>query len=210
MSLKKPVKWKEIDFNKIHIGLDKKIAKLFYETEQGLQELNIQFPHMHLPFGIKENENKNQWSNFKEYYLDSCIKDFSEKEKFNNFLNTLNEVIIKQINDFNNFKEPCTSANYYNVQKSNEIIKLNIMRNKEGDFNSYLFKYNPNKKHEKVLLKEENIHDIIKKGIVFIPTVNCSKIYYYKENYGSVWNIIQMLIIEKQKTTNSVYTSYGF
>ena len=89
------------------------------------------------------------------------------------------------------------------------------MRDKEGNFNSYVFRYNSAKKHDKVLIKDENIHEVIKAKTIFIPIVNCSKIYYYKERYGSIWNLIQMLIIEKQvetapKPESNIYTQYGF
>ena len=222
-NLKKPVKWKEFNFDCLKIGLDKKTPKLYYERRDEndapvLDELQIQFPHMNVPFGIKENEHKNQWSNFKEYYFDCSLKHSVEEENFNNFMQKLNEKIKSLINECSSFKEPCTDDNYGNIERTgkfNSLIKLNVLRDKEGNFNSYVFRYNSAKKHDKVLIKDENIHEVIKAKTIFIPIVNCSKIYYYKERYGSIWNLIQMLIIEKQvetapKPESNVYTQYGF
>lgn len=217
MSVKKPIKWKEMDFDKLKVGLDKKTVKLYYEKKDEnnnsiLEDFQIQLPHMHLPFGLKENENKNQWSNFKEYYFDCGLKDFSEKDNFNQFLTNLNNKVMTLINESKNFKDNCNENNYYKIHKSNNLIKLNLLRDKEGNFNSYVFKYNSGKKHEKILLKDENIYDVVKQGTMFIPTINCSKIYFYKEKFGSIWNIVQMLTIEKteKKSDNNVYTAYSF
>jgi hypothetical protein len=225
MSVKKPIKWKEIDFNKIKIGLDKKTVKLYYEktNENGdviSEDLQIQFPHMFLPFGLKENENKSQWSNFKEYYFDCSIRQDSEESNFNNFLNNLNSRIMTLINEQSSFKEDCIENNYGKIEKTSKfknLIKLNIQRSKDGNFNSYFFKYNSAKKHDKLLIKDENINDILKYGTIFIPTINCSKIYYYKDKYGSVWNLVQMLIIDTPENkpgnnnVSNVYTTqYSF
>ena len=232
MSTKKPIKWKEIDLSKLKIGLCKKTPKLYYEETDSegnvnLNDLQIQFPHMFLPFGLKENETKSQWSNFKEYYFDCSLKNDSEEVSFNKFLNELNSRIVFLINEFNSFKEPCNENNYSKIEKIGKfksLIKFNIQRDKEGTFNSYVFKYNNAKKHDKILLKDENISNVIKQRTVFIPTVNCSKIYFYKDKYGSIWNIVQMLIIEKENDTNNsngsngsngnnvnnVYNMYGF
>lgn len=223
MSVKKPVKWKEIDLSKIKLGLDKKTPKLYYEKADSegnviLEELQIQFPHMFLPFGLKENETKSQWSNFKEYYFDCSLRNDSEEVSFNKFLNELNTRIMVLINEFSNFKEPCNENTYSKIERSGKyksLIKLNIQRDKEGTFNSYVFKYSNVKKHDKMLLKDENIFNILKSGTVFIPTINCSKIYYYKEKYGSIWNVVQMLIIEKENNVNNntkdnVYNTYSF
>ncbi len=221
MSTKKPIKWKEIDFNKIKIGLDKKTVKLYYEktNENGdliTEDLQIQFPHMYLPFGLKENENKSQWSNFKEYYFDCSLRHDSEESNFNTFLNNLNSRIMNLINEHDNFKENCDENNYGKIERSGKyksLMKLNIQRDKEGNFNSYFFKYNSAKKHDKLLIKDENINNTLKQGTIFIPTINCSKIYYYKDKFGSIWNIVQMLIIETFENKikeNNIYTQYSF
>jgi hypothetical protein len=230
MSSRKPVKWKEIDFEKIKIGLDKKTVKLYYEktNECGdliTEDLQIQFPHMYLPWGVKENENKSQWSNFKEYYYDCSLRNDSEESNFNSFLENLNKKIKTLISQHSSFKEECNENNYGKIErpgKFKSLIKLNIQRDKEGNFNSYFFKYNSAKKHDKILIKDENIHEILKPGTIFIPTINCSKIYYYKDKYGSVWNMIQMLIINTSENkssdnnnnnnnnNNNIYTQYSF
>jgi hypothetical protein len=219
MSLKKPVKWKEIDFNKIKIGLDKKTVKLYYEKNNEVgdlitEDLQIQLPHMYLPFGLKDNENKSQWSNFKEYYFDCTLRNDDEESNFNTFLENLNKRITSLINEHTGFKQECNENNYGKIQKSGKfknLIKLNIQRDKEGNFNSYFFKYNTAKKHDKILIKDENINSTLRQGTVFIPTINCSKIYYYNEKYGSLWNIVQMLIIPETKIQdNSIYTQYSF
>ncbi len=216
---KKPIKWKDLDFNKIKIGLDKKTTKLYYErleqNETVLEELQIQFPHMIIPFGLKQNENKNQWSNFKEYYFDCSLKQNEEEENFNKFLSNLNSKIIELINNSSQFKEPCTAESYNSIEKTgkyNSLIKVNIQRDKEGNFNSYVFSYNTSKKHDKILVKDENINDVIKPKTIFIPIINCSKIYFYKDRYGSIWNLVQMLIIDvnKPKVVDDVYTKYAF
>jgi hypothetical protein len=230
MTTNSPIKWKDLDFAKIKLGKEKRKIKLYYQQSTEpitLTALHIQLPHMYMPFNIRENENKSSWTNFKEYQLDCSLQNQDLSEVFDNFMTKLNETIINLINESGDFENNCTTNNFNPIMRQNlnykPLLKLNIKRDADGDFKSFVFNkltIDGKIKNQTVVLKDSKITDILKKRTVFIPSIECGKVYFYKDNYGTIWDLVQMLIFpQKEKTANnsansenstSMYTNYAF
>lgn len=222
-----PIKWKNFDFSKMKLGKEKRKVKLYYQvTETSLMPLHIQLPHMYMPFNVRQNDNKSSWSNYKEYQLDCSLQNKDLTEPFDNFMTKLNEKIANLINDFSEFQITCTENNCNSVMRKNgnykPLLKLNVKRDADGDFESFIFNklvIDEKIQNQKVVLKDSTIETVLKKGIVFIPSIECAKVYFFKDNYGTIWDLVQMLIFpEVEKNVNdstsenlkNTYTKYAF
>lgn len=193
-----PIRWDEIDFSKIELVSEKKTQKIYYRKNK-IEDLVIQMPRLSIPYGLVENENKSQYSNFKEYYMNGVLNEEKNFTEYDTFLKNFTDTIIKMINK-NEDKEVCSIDNFYSLQKKS--IKLNFARKKSGEFETLVFKVNKNKP-EKLLINDSNITDYFNTLSVIVPTINCSRVFFFKEKYGITWNIVQCVVITSPSTTTT-------
>lgn len=152
---------------------------------------------LYSPFGVKSVIK--QWSNFTEYTLDVSINEY-QGELFKTFLENLDEKIKELISDNNDlFKDEIDIANYNYILKENKtypkLIRLQLPRDKNGNFESVIFDENKNK----IKIDDSNIKNVLCKGKSFKCIMECTKLWTYEGKVGSLWNIKQMRFSEKQK-----------
>ena len=183
----------KFDPSLLSIGKSGRAFKLLYNKEP----LQFCTSTMYSPFGVK-SVNK-EWSNFTEYYI-YCSVNLSSTDSavnFKNFLDKLNDSIgelsltsvdtLKKPND--NVPDEVVYSPFYKENGSYpKLIKAQLSRDRNGNFDSFVFDH----AKTKIKLSDSNICDILSKGKIFKSIIECSKIWYYNGKVGSMWNIIQL------------------
>lgn len=203
-----------IDINTISWD-DLKLAKSGRTLKLIYEKIPLSFctAALYTPFGVK-SVIKN-WSNFTEYTMDVSINEISENQNFKEFLEKLDEKLKELIVDNNDlFKDPINIENYNYILKENKtfpkLIRLQLPRDKNGNFESFIFDENKNK----IKIDDNNIKDILCKGTTFKCIIECSKLWIYEGRIGTIWNIKQLKfserpkqkeIIEESSVKNDVY-----
>jgi hypothetical protein len=87
---------------------------------------------------------------------------------------------------------------YSSIMRENgsypKLVKLQLPRDKNGNFTSFMF----DEHKEKIKINDKNIEELLAKGKVFKCIIECSKIWAYKNKVGSIWNVVQMKFSENQ------------
>lgn len=197
MSDSKMIDINKIDFDNIQLVKVGRGFKLSY-NKQPLQFLTST---LYTPFGVKSIDNK--WSNFSEYSIDCSINaaQTESAQTFNTFLSKLDEVINEKLKSnlhlFGNTNE--TDLIYSPILKQNKtypkLMKLNLTRDKNGNFTSFVFDEEKNK----VKIDESNIEEILPKRKIFKCIIECNKVWVYNGRMGSSWNIVQLKLSENSK-----------
>jgi len=87
---------------------------------------------------------------------------------------------------------------YNNILRQNgnypKLVKFNLPRDKNGNFESFIFDINK----EKIPVSENNIEEILSKGKVFRAIIECVKVWVYNGKVGSIWKVVQLKFSEKE------------
>lgn len=179
-------------------------VKLLYNKEP----VQICTSTLYSPFGIKSIEK--DWSNFTEYSIDCSINHSNSESaaSFKTLLETLDveieKLLRKNIGMFQNVKISDESEITYSpIYKGNgdypKLFKLQLPRDKLGNFESFIFDSSKNK----IKLTDGNITETLAKRKYFKCIIQCSKVWYYNGKIGSIWNIEQLRFSEKAPPSNS-------
>ena len=196
-----------VDWDKFVLAKSGRTIKLLYDKE------NVQFctSSLYSPFGVKAI-NKD-WSTFTEYNIDCSLNNAqtSNSTSFKTFIEKLDEQIKllaeKQIDIFNKGQELNTFT-YSAMLRENgtypKLMKLQMTRDKNGNFTSVVFDENKNK----MLMSESNIDEVLSKGKVFKCIVECAKVWCFNGKIGSIWNIVQLKFSDKTTIKSNAKEPY--
>jgi len=182
-----------VDWNNFRIAKSGRAIKLLYNKEP------VQFctAALYTPFGVRSQVK--EWSAFTEYHLD-CSLDQATSEAasaFRNFLSQLDEKIKELVVENKDMfaEDDCI---YTPMLKENgsypKLLKLNLQRDRNGNFQSFVFDTNK----DKIKISDSNIEELLSKGKVFKCIIECSKLWCFKGKIGSIWTINQLKFIEKR------------
>jgi hypothetical protein len=188
----------------IKLGKSGRAVKLFCNKEP----IQICTSTMYLPFGVK-SVNK-EWNNFSEYSIDCSLNQSSSetsvvfRDTINDLDSVINELVKANLSMFNNKNETATDSFVYSpMLRENKtypkLMKLQLPRDKNGNFESFIFDEN---KH-KVPVDENNITEILHKGRTFKAIIECVKVWYYNGKVGSIWKVVQLKFAEKTISDNT-------
>jgi hypothetical protein len=197
--------------NSLKLGKSGRAVKLFYNKEP----IQICSSTLYTPFGVKSLTK--EWSNYAEYNIDCSLNQSTSETSviFRNGIEKLDKIIEKlvkeNLNLFNS-KNETTNENfvYSPILRENstypKLMKLQLARDKNGNFESFIF----NENKEKVKIDENNIDTILSKGKTFKTIIECVKVWYYNGKVGSIWKIVQLKFSEKtfnkQDSEEELYT----
>jgi hypothetical protein len=201
----------EIDWSLLSLGKSGRTVKLLYNKKP------FQFctSLLYTPFGVKSNSK--DWSKFDEYYLDCSLNQSTSEVSINfrDFVSKLDEKIVDLIK--NNAElmsiDKNTEFTYNSILRENKnypkLMKLQLPRDKNGNFDCFVFNHDKTK----IKIDETNIEEVLVKGKIFKCIIECSKLWYFKEKVGSLWNIVQLKFADIKSTnvpqndTQNLYNS---
>lgn len=196
---------KQVAWESFKLGKSGRNVKLLY----GKEPVKFCTSTLYTPFGVK-SINKD-WSNFTEYSVDCSLNNAQSESatSFRTFLETLDmkiKELVEQNQDMFNSKE--SDFSYTNILRENgsypKLMKLQFVRDKNGNFTSFIF----DDKKNKLPVDESTLSQLVSKGQNFKCIIECSKVWFYNGKVGTIWNIVQLKLSEKQiKSTNA--TSYN-
>jgi small-conductance mechanosensitive channel len=192
---------KDLDIDNVEIVKVKEDRRSFFTL--CLNELPLEFSTsiLYTPFGI--NKNINNYTHNNEYSINISVNSSDQENatKSREMLEKLDEKIKNLINDNLDFFKVESKWEYMSCYKNNKdypkLMKLNFNRDKNGNFITHVFDSNK----EKILLNEENLEELFKKGSSFKAIINCAKVWSYNNRIGTIWNIKQLLISPPQTET---------
>lgn len=180
-----PTKVTEVDWDGFNLAKSGRTVKLLYKKEP------VQFctTSLYTPFGVKWMSK--EWSSFDDYWIDCSMNRNSEE--FKTFMEKLDETIKTLVKDNSHlFQNLTDDFAYSSVLRENgaypKLMKLGLPRDKNGNFTCFLF--DENKK--KIKLDEGNIEGLLKKGKIFKCIIECTKVWSYNGQVGSIWNVVQL------------------
>lgn len=192
----------DVDWSAFSLGKSGRSVKLLYNKTP------FQFctSLLYTPFGVKSNSK--DWAKFDEYYLDCSLNQSTSEQScnFREFVDNLDKKIVDLINENKDLLNiQSTSEFMYNsILRENKnypkLIKLQMPRDKNGNFDCFVF----NSDKTKIKIDETNIEDVLVKGKIFKCIIECSKIWYFKEKVGSLWNIVQLKFAETPKINDDI------
>lgn len=186
--------------DEVKLGKSGRAIKLLYNKEP----LQICTSTLYTPFGM-QSVNK-EWSNFTEYSLDCSLNQSSSETSisFKTFVDKLDDIIKKLVKEnitlFNTKTETANENFIYNsILRENgnypKLLKLQFTRDKQGNFESFIF----DEQKEKVPINENNIETIITKGKIFKTIIECIKVWYYNGKVGTLWKVVQLKFCERER-----------
>lgn len=201
----------DLDLSKLKIGKSGRMVKLMYNKEP----LQLVTCKLYTPFGAKVVSNN--YSNFSNCYIDCSLNQSNSDSsvKYQVLLedldNRIKELIKESVHLFNTDSEAnaeqSVELNYKPILKENKtypkLMKITLPRDTKGNFDFVIFDENK----EKVTITDNNIETILHKGKVFKGIIECGKIWYYKDNFGTTWNLKQMKFAEREITKNETSKS---
>jgi hypothetical protein len=196
------VNLQNLNLDSLELVKSNKVVKLMMKREDGSYQ-NFQFStaKMYVPFGVKTYNN--QYSSFPNCHIDCSLNQAKTDASlaFRELLKALDFKLMTLIKEnqhlFAKDSVECDMSTYSQFLRDNnnypELMKLNLPRDKNGNFSFFVF----NENREKVMINDANVEELLKKGIIFKGIVECSKVWYYNGKYGSQWNLVQ-LKLEKE------------
>jgi hypothetical protein len=190
-----------LDDSNLKLGKSGRAVKLLYNKEP----IQICSSTMYTPFGVK-SVNK-EWSNYAEYNINCSLNQSTSETSitFKNAIEKLDKIIEKlvkeNINLFNSKNENANENFIYSpILRENgsypKLMNLQVSRDKNGNFESFIF----NENKQKVKIDENNISEILSKGKTFKTILECVKVWYYNGKVGSIWKIVQLKFSERTFT----------
>lgn len=196
-----------IESGNFKLGKSGRAVKLFYEKEP----LQICTSTMYLPFGVK-SLNK-EWSNFSEYNIDCSLNasgsdvSVSFRKSIEQIDTIIKDLTLQNLELFHNKNERANADfKYSSILRENgtypKLMKLQLPRDKNGNFESFIFDENK----QKISIDEENIDEILSRGKTFKAIIECSKVWYFNGKVGSIWKVVQLKFSDKNKEENTNQT----
>lgn len=189
---------KTVDSNAFKLGKSGRAIKLLYDKNP----VQLCTSTLYSPFGVKPTIK--EWSNFTEYNLDCSLNQSNSENSvsFRELIEKLDNIIINLVKEnvglFNLKNASDNDFVYSPILKENgnypKLMKLNLSRDKNGNFESFIFDV----KKEKILLNENNIQDVLSKGKVFKAIIECVKVWYYNGKVGTIWKVVQLKFSDKE------------
>lgn len=187
-----------LEIENLKLGKSGRAVKLMYNKEP----VQICTSTLYCPFGVKFVAK--EWSNFTEYYIDCFLNNSKSdisvnfKKSIENFDELIQKLVKENITLFNSKTETANDHfSYSPILRENgsypKLMRLQLTRDKNGNFESFLFDENK----QKIPLKESNIENILCKGKVYKTIIECVKVWYYNGKVGSMWKIVQLKFSEK-------------
>lgn len=196
----------DIDWNAFSLGKSGRTIKLLYNKTP------FQFctSLLYSPFGIKSTSK--DWSKYDEYYIDCSLNqsDSDMSIEFREFVSKLDDKIIELTNNNKELLNITGNFDYNKILRENKnypkLMKLQLPRDKNGNFDCFVFGTDKSK----IKIDETNIEEVLSKGKIFKCIIECSKLWYFKEKVGSIWNIVQLKFTDVKvvnENTNNIYNS---
>lgn len=185
---------KDLHIDDIEIVKIKEDRRSFFTLCQGETPIEFSTSILYTPFGI--NKNVNNYTHTNEYYINVSVNSIDTENaiKSREMLENLDKKIESLVRENLHLFKVDENWEYLSCYKNNsdypKLIKLNFNRDKHGNFITHVFDSN----REKILLDEENIEELFKKGASFKAIINCGKLWSYNNRIGSIWNINQLLV----------------
>jgi hypothetical protein len=187
-----------LEIEKLKLGKSGRAVKLMYNKEP----VQICTSTLYCPFGVKFVAK--EWSNFTEYYIDCFLNNSKSdisvnfKKSIEHFDELIQKLVKENITLFNSKTETANEQFLYSpILRENgnypKLMRLQLTRDKNGNFESFLFDENK----QKISLKESNIENVLCKGKVCKTIIECVKVWYYNGKVGSIWKIVQLKFSEK-------------
>jgi hypothetical protein len=179
-------------------------CKLTYSKDgQDAKEFKFSTNTMYSPFGINSNQNK---YNPNIDYSISCSINSSDTEfatitrdKFQDLDKKIEEIVMDKQQELSIKDEYIYNSFYKNSGNYPKLIKFNFQRDTHGNFKTLVF--DSNKK--KIALNESNIEELFKKGALFKVVAINKKIWYYADKVGTIWDLDQVLLVDKSDENDS-------
>lgn len=187
-----------LDITNLKLGKSGRAVRLLY----GKEPLQLCTSTMYIPFGVKFSVK--EWTNYPEYYLD-CFLNNSKSDisiNFKNCIERLDGMISDLVKDnlrlFDSKNETAKrDFEYSPILRENgqypRLMRLQISRDRNGNFESFVFDENK----QKVPIDENNIETVLCKGKTFKTIIECSKVWYYNGKVGSIWKVVQLKFSER-------------
>jgi hypothetical protein len=183
------------DLERFSLGKSGRNVKILYDKEP----FQVCTTTLYTPFGVK-NVSK-EWSNFNEYWLDCSLNQSPNENSsnFRKFIDDLDKKIVELVNNNKDFFQNYSDNLQYNAflrenKEYPKLAKLQLPRDKNGNFESFVF--DENKK--KIRVSESTIEELLTRGKTFKCIIECSKIWVYNGKIGSMWNIVQLKLAEQK------------
>lgn len=187
-----------LDISNLKFGKSGRAIRLLYDKEP----LQLCTSTMFLPFGVKSIVK--EWSNYSEYYIDCFLNNSKSdvsikfRESIEKFDSVISDLVKSNLSLFDSKSEKANADFVYTpILKENgnypKLMRLQLTRDKNGNFESFIFDENKNK----ILIKEDNIETVLAKGKVFKTIIECVKVWYYNGKVGSIWKIVQLKFSER-------------
>lgn len=187
---------KTIDDTLFKLAKSGRAVKLIYDKEP----VQICTSTLYSPFGAKPIIK--EWSNFTEYNLDCSLNQSTSENaiQFRESIEHLDKVIEDLVNNnlnlFNVNKDD--NLNYSTILRENgtypKLMKLNLSRDRNGNFETFVF----NTQKEKIPVNERNVEEILSRGKVFKAIIECVKVWCYNGKIGTIWKVVQLKFSEKE------------
>lgn len=197
----------DIDWSAFSLGKSGRAVKLLYDKKP------FQFctSLLYSPFGVKSNSK--DWSKFDDYSLDCSLNQSNSDQSINfrEFVDNLDKKIVELINENKEMLniQSDVSFMYNSILRENKnypkLMKLQLPRDKNGNFDCFIF----NSDKSKIKIDETNIEETLSKGKIFKCIIECSKLWYFKEKVGSMWNIVQLKFVDTPKQNNETQNIYN-
>lgn len=162
---------------------------------------------LYSPFGVKSSIK--EWSNFTEYVLDCSLNQSNEDNavNFKQFVDKLDKKIEELAKDNTELFKTSRGFDgnfvYSPILRENgnypKLLKMQLLRDRNGNFQSFVFDCNK----EKIKLAENNIEEVLCKGKVFKCIIECTKVWFFNGRIGSTWNVVQLKFNEKKIYENT-------
>lgn len=181
-----------INAEKLTIIKNKRTINLRYDNKP----LTFETSDMFIPFGI--NRYTNSWS--ANDNISFCCSCDDNTEEFKKTIDELDAIVEKKLNDFTgeNFELTRSFSNKNPAYK--KYIKLNITRDREGDFSTYFYDSDKNN----VVLDDSTIEEFITKRGRCKCIIECAKIWTRDNRASIIWNAnIVKSIAENEHTEKS-------
>lgn len=174
----------ELSFNNLKLAKVGRNIKLLNDK----QSLNINTNILYMPFNL--NKYKKQWSNIEEYSVDCYVQDNLSSNKLVEFDNVIFDLVKNnsQLFGSSDLNDAVYSTMYRDNKNYPKLLKLYLPRDSNGNFTTQFFDHESNK----IIINEDNIESILTKKTMFKCIITCTKVWYYQNKIGSIWEIVQL------------------
>ena len=199
------VSLKDLNFDELSLCKSGRSIKLVHNK----QCVSLSTSVLYSPFGVSKY--KKQWSNFDDYsidcYIDSNSPEFVESSDYTSYCSKLTDLnnhifnmvkrnpVLMNIPDHVNDNDITLSPFFRDNKTFPKLLKLTLPRDTNGNFTTQFFDENS----QKIIVDESNIETILSKKSTFKTIVGCSKVYFYQNKVGCIWEILQLKMVPYKK-----------